>query len=299
MQARQAKPRNATTSRRPWLAWLGLGWCLAAGCAAGPHPLDPFPAPGPAFVPARTCPSYRPACPDVLEWTVDEHPSLQGKEAIGADGCIDLGPLGRQRVEGLTLSEIADKIADLAAIAPRSVRMRVVEYHSQKIYLFGQVTGFQRVVSYQGEETVLELLQRVGGITEEAAPDDVYVVRAHVIAGKPPEVFHIKLRDIVLKEKQQTNIHLRPADQVYVGETEESFKSRCLPPCMRPLHKLCCQVFHSWFGPPLPKRGPAMNRPLLCQEDDSKGWFGKSRSKTPESTPTPPPPPGENFALAQ
>jgi protein involved in polysaccharide export with SLBB domain len=106
----------------------------------------------------------------------------------------------------------------------------------------GQVVGLHRAVPYQGPETVLELLQRVGGVTPGAAPDDVYVVRSRLAEGRPPEVFRVNLRAVVLYHDARTNVRLEPFDQVFVGETRESCLKKCVPPVLRPVYDLVCGI---------------------------------------------------------
>jgi hypothetical protein len=128
-------------------------------------------------------------------------------------------------------------LAESAGVPALQIGVNIAEYKSQQIYLFGQVAGLQRAVPYEGPETVLELLQRTGGITPGAATNDIYVIRAHVADGKPPEVFHIDLRSIVVKQDPSTNLRLEPFDEVYIGETRQSSIERCVPPCLRPVYE--------------------------------------------------------------
>ncbi|MFQ3652409.1 MAG: hypothetical protein SNJ75_19005, partial [Gemmataceae bacterium] len=92
----------------------------------------------------------------------------------------------------------------------------------------------QRAVPYRGPETVVEFLQRVGGL-EGADLDEVTVVRAHVAEGLAPEVFEVDLEAILLKKDAQTNIRLAPFDRVYLAQTHRWRLHRCLPPWMRSL----------------------------------------------------------------
>jgi protein involved in polysaccharide export with SLBB domain len=128
-------------------------------------------------------------------------------------------------------------VAAAAEVAPAAVHVRVAEYNSQQVYLFGEVIGLHRAVPYRGPETVLDLLQRAGGLTPEAAAGDVHVIRAHVIDGRRPEVFHIDLRAITLKKDESSNVRLQPFDQVYVGQTRQAVLDRCLPPWLRPAYQ--------------------------------------------------------------
>jgi protein involved in polysaccharide export with SLBB domain len=181
--------------------------------------------------------SYTVACPDVLEVGVAGRPEVGGPLAVAIDGRIDLRDLGRLRVEGLTVPEIARQVAVLARVPPEAVRVRVAEYRSRPVYLFGEVSGLQRAVAYQGQETVLDLLRRAGGLTPGAEPGSVYVVRSHIIDGDRPEVYHVNLRAIVLHKDHRTNLRLQPYDQVYVGETPQARLERSLPPWLRPLYQ--------------------------------------------------------------
>jgi len=180
--------------------------------------------------------NYTLACPDLLEVGVEGRQDLGGRAAITTDGCLELNGLGKLRVEGRTLVEVADTVAEQAGVSAQRVHVRVVEFRSQKIYLFGEGNGLQRAVAYQGPETVLELLQRTGAMRSGAAVGKVYVVRSHILEGQSPEVFHLDPRAIVRDKDERTNPRLQPFDQVYVGETHQSCVRRCIPHWMRPLY---------------------------------------------------------------
>jgi protein involved in polysaccharide export with SLBB domain len=179
-------------------------------------------------------------CPDVLEVTVAGRPELAVRAAVGVDGRADLGTLGKPRVEGHTVPEIARALADYLGLPVEYVDVWVAEYRSQCLYLFGEVHGLQRSVEYRGQETVLDLLQRVGGITPGAAPDEVYVVRSRIAEGQRPAVFYVDLRAIVVGHDQRTNLRLQPFDQVHVGATRRARLVKCLPPWLRPLFYTLC-----------------------------------------------------------
>jgi protein involved in polysaccharide export with SLBB domain len=189
---------------------------------------------------AGTSETYTVVCPDVLDIDIANHPELCGPHPIGIDGRLDLEPLGHPRVEGQTVAEVAERLAEFAGVAASKVHVHVAEYRGQYIYLFGEVMGLQRAVPYQGQETVMDLLQRTGGITQGAAPAEVYVVRTHVTDGKRPEVFHVDLRSIVLKGDDRTNLRLQPFDQVHVGATRRAGLQKCVPPWLRPFYCGMC-----------------------------------------------------------
>jgi len=180
---------------------------------------------------------YRVGCPDAVELVVRQRPEFSGRHEIGPDGRIDLGEYGRLHIEGRTTPEIVKLVAEETGASPESVQARVSEFRSQHVLLFGEVIGWQRSVPYRGQETVLDLLQRMGGITPGAEPRDVYVLRPHLGDNQRPEAYHVDLHAIVLKHDHQTNIRLLPFDQVYVGETRRAQIEKALPPWLRPLYQ--------------------------------------------------------------
>ncbi|MCI0379558.1 MAG: polysaccharide biosynthesis/export family protein [Gemmataceae bacterium] len=181
--------------------------------------------------------NYHVGFPDILTVAVAGQKALTRHYAVGVDGSIDLAQYGKLRVDGSTPAEVARLIAKKIGLPQSAVRVGVEEYRSQVVFLFGQVVGWQRAVPYQGQETVLDLLQRVGGITPGAEPGEVYVIRTHLDEGKRQEVFHVHLKSIVLKKDESSNIRLLPYDQVYVGETRQARVERCIPPWIRPAYQ--------------------------------------------------------------
>lgn len=234
---------GASWSSQEWTRrlFLALVLGLPAGCATGRMPLDQALMTEHGLA-ARNegSEAYTVACPDVLDVVVAGRPQGTRRQLIGPDGCIDLGTCGRLRVEGLTPRALAQRVAGHVGVPETEVQVRVAEYNSQQLYVIGQVAGLQRAIPYQGQETVLDLLQRLGGITPGAAPDHVYVVRSWVAEGRRPEVFHVDLQAIVWRQDPSTNVHLRPGDQIFVGETRQSYLEKCFPPWMRPLYQTCC-----------------------------------------------------------
>ena len=223
----------------PMWCRLGVILYLLSGCA-GPRAHMDKAVKADAGGPLRNqgvAAQYVIRCPDVLDIDIDGRPELNGRAAISPAGRLDRDDLGRVRVEGQTPAEVAQTLAKELSLPPESIQVRVVEYNSQQIYLFGEVFGQHRAVAYQGPETVLDLLQRVGGITPAAAAGDVHVIRSHVADGHDPEVFHINLKAITLEKNDKTNVRLQPFDQVYVGQTRQAVLDRCMPPWLRPIHQ--------------------------------------------------------------
>jgi protein involved in polysaccharide export with SLBB domain len=223
-----------------WRRWPWLALCLLAGCALGQPYVDQalMADKGGNLRNEGVAECYVVHPPDVLEVTVTCHPELSGKGMVGTDGRIALKNRGLLRVEGQTVPESERRLALALGLPVSQVHLQVAEYKSQQIYLFGQGIGLQRAVSYQGPETVLDLLQRTGGIMRGAEPRDVYVVRSHVANGASPQLVHINLPAILESQDQQSNLRLEPFDQVFIGETGPSSFEKCVPPCVRPIYQV-------------------------------------------------------------
>lgn len=190
--------------------------------------------------PERFAEQYSVRFPDVLDVAVPDRPELSGNRPLRVDGRIDLTAEARLAIEGKTTPQIAQLIAEHFGIDPDTVQVRVQTYNSQRLFLHGEVNGETRAVSYIGPETVLEMLQRTGGITSGAAAGDIQVIRAQVAEGRPPEVFDVHLEAILTRNDQESNVRLRPFDQVRVGQRRSCSIQKCLPPWMRPLFAKMC-----------------------------------------------------------
>jgi protein involved in polysaccharide export with SLBB domain len=246
-------------ARQAMLTRLLAGLCLLAlaGCRAHVQRALLADRPSPHHH-EEIAANYQVGCPDELHITVVSLPhSRSFRQSLAPDGRIDLGNLGQPRVEGKTAAEITSEIARLAKVPPGNVSVRVAGYRSKQVYLFGQVSGLQRAVAYQGPETVLDLLRRAGGISAGAELEEVYVVRSNVAEGGRPEVLPVELKDIVILGDQKSNVRIEPFDQVYIGETKRSRLQKAVPPLLKPVYGWLTGM--SW-GPPDPK-SPAQSAP--------------------------------------
>jgi polysaccharide export outer membrane protein len=221
MEAAEGRPTRS-------LAALAVGLALGLGGCAAPRACYCRDAPGAA----QATSAYTVGCPDALEISVVPRPDLTGRTTISPDGAISLASAERFRVEGLTPDEIADKLAIGLHIPRPAVQVQVAEYASRQVFLCGPVEGYEKAVSYEGPEPVVDFLHRIGGLPRDAEPRDVHVVRANVAAGRRPEVFQVDLKAILVEKNAATNVLLQPYDQVYVGESPRSCWARCLPPWM-------------------------------------------------------------------
>src|SRR5262245_24097479 len=78
--------------------------------------------------------AYCLACPDRLLFQVHDRPDWSAEALVGADGRVDLGPLGQHRVEGLTAAEAARQIADRTGLDCRQLSLEVLDYSSRRVF---------------------------------------------------------------------------------------------------------------------------------------------------------------------
>ncbi len=217
-------------------SWLLLAAVLmSAGCFLSPKKNNPLP-----LLPDRPLNPdeiYTLACPDVIEVIFTDRRQLLGPLVkIQPDGSIDLGRLGVIHVEGDTMDEAAARIAEHVQIPADRVKVQVAEFNSRQVFVFGPISGDARVVDYRGPETVVELLRRSGGLSPDALPDAVYVVRAQLGEGIPAEALMVDLDAIQRRKDNRTNIHVLPLDSIYIGEKPRSLIGRAVPDLFKPLY---------------------------------------------------------------
>ena len=226
------RPRNL--GKRGTL--LAIGCLLFAGCAGDKGQLSKAlladRQPGAHARDLET--HYHVHCSDVLRVEVRGRPAQGGTCTVALDGRIALAdhPI---EVEGRSTQQIASLVAREVGTKEADVRVSVQEYNSQQLYLFGEIADKHQIVPYRGPETILDLLQRVGGGTQGAALADVRIVRPHVADGLPPEVFHVDLNAILVKKDLQSNIRLEPADHIHIGQNRRSRVACQLPPWLQGL----------------------------------------------------------------
>src|SRR5262249_52686935 len=201
--------------------WGLAGWLLVMGCASAPSTLESSPSsPASASPPSSSANSeYCLRSPDVIELVCARQPGRNGRYPIDSEGRIDLGDAGHPRIEGASLEGSAQQIAAVLHLPSQSVQVRVAEYESRRIYLFGKVSGKQRSIPYRGPERLSDVLARAGGLGAGAAPERVYLLRPGIAEGRAPELYHIGGSS---SATAASNIIVQPYDEIYIDEIKPS-----------------------------------------------------------------------------
>jgi len=239
---------------RSWVRMACVALAIpAAGCALSPRLKDKSLSKI-GDTPARELErGYKVHSPDVVAIEVEGRDDLDAVVPVGADGRVPLADGRKIRVDGMPVAEISRAIADLLDLRPEQVRVRVVDYRSQVVFVEGEVEGQARAVPYIGPETLPSFLKRAGGLTDSAAPEQVEVRRSNAAEGRAPETLKSDLTEFEKHPEAARQIRLMPFDQVSVATSKQSIVRRCLPPCL------------SWMWPepnkPKPTATPADDPP--------------------------------------
>jgi protein involved in polysaccharide export with SLBB domain len=208
--------RSSTSRFLPRLAGLAASVFLSTGCSLWRKE----PAPTPPASPVVAAADYAVVFPDVIELNVAGRPQCPTRALVRPDGCIDLGEFGTVFAEGATAEEIAERIAGAVDVPRSAVKCQVAVARSRIVHLLGAGAGRPRTLPYAGSERVTDLLRRSGGISQDADPKDVSVIRRNVAIGLPEEVFKVDMVAI-RRGDNRTDIVLEPNDEVHIGENPD------------------------------------------------------------------------------
>lgn len=218
------------------LFWLVVVMSVE-GCTS--LPLPPLPPPAPqAVVPEFMRQSGQGASTDytlgpgdVLRITVYGHSDLPQEVVLASDGSFTYPFIGQVGAAGLTVSQLANAIAQrLEAgylVAPQ-VTVAVTQYSSQPVYVLGAVKS-PGVQTLKRHTTLLELIATAGGPTPEAG-SEVIVVQAQKPAGtqdtgsgrSATEALRINLDKLLAGEVPQ-RLEIGIGDTIYVPKGEFFF----------------------------------------------------------------------------
>jgi protein involved in polysaccharide export with SLBB domain len=231
---RQLPMKPGTFRRFHTLVLPALFTIMLSGCFRAVRQDVDLPPPPVPIEPARI---YTLACPDVVEIGLVRSPDDPVRiAAVNSEGDIDLGSLGKVRVDGMTVHDARQAIAERAGCSANDVQVRVARYRSRRIFLYGEVAGAVRTVAYRGPETVVDFLRRTNAITPDSAWNEIHLVRSHLAEGAAPEVLRIDLEAILKRNDNRTNVRLQPLDEIYIGEKPSSYFRRAIPGFLLPMY---------------------------------------------------------------
>ncbi len=141
-----------------------------------------------------------------------------GDQKVQIDGSIDLGQFGRIRVAGLTVEAIEvaieERIREVSG-EPEPINVQLIETNAATVYVLGEV-GSPGAYPIDGNETVLDAILLAGGLTTNASPCDIVLVRP-TSPSQCRVVLPVCYRQITQIGDATTNYQIQPGDRVVVG----------------------------------------------------------------------------------
>ena len=160
---------------------------------------------------------YRIGPEDVLEINVWRYPELQRTIPVGPDGKISLPLTDEIVASGFTRKELTEKISKEISqfISDPKVFIIIKEYHSQKVYVLGEVKS-PGVVELKSSLNLLETISKAGGLTENANYKRCSIIR------DSNKIIEINLRELLIGGNKTLNVPILNGDTVYVGDNTEN-----------------------------------------------------------------------------
>jgi polysaccharide export outer membrane protein len=170
----------------------------------------PADAPNPAQPPEEF---YKIGPGDSLEIGLWKEPELSGPVTVRPDGFVTLPLVNEVQVVGLTTAQLRDLLQEKYKefINSPFVTVRVAGIASSEIFLIGEVNS-PGAFPASGNDTILQLLTRAGGLSPFADRKNIRIVRRE---GEKITEYTVDYNAIVKGDLQQ-DILLRPGDRIIV-----------------------------------------------------------------------------------
>ena len=153
---------------------------------------------------------------EILDISVYQEADLSKTIMVSSDGTINYPLIGTICIQGLTTKEVEEKIAKLLEkdyLVNPQVTVLVKEY--AKVYVLGQVHR-PGTCELKAGLTVVGAIAMAGGLTEEASPNGVKVIR---ISNDRKKVIPVPVGDILKGSAKDEDIVLEPNDTIVVPES--------------------------------------------------------------------------------
>jgi len=166
-----------------------------------------------------------------------------GEHLLGADGMVNLGTYGSVYVAGMRLDEARAKIEKHleAYLEAPKISIDVLAYNSKVYYIITDGAGQgDRVirVPVTGNETVLDAIAQVGGLTQLSSKE-IWIARPAPGNSGFDQILPVNWSDITRGGLTATNYQILPGDRIFVAGDRmmelNSFASKVIAPFERAL----------------------------------------------------------------
>jgi polysaccharide export outer membrane protein len=159
-------------------------------------------------------PGYLIGPEDVLSIEVWNQPDVSREVVVNYDGEINIPPVRKLSVIGLTVSQLEEKLSKALSkyIIEPIVFVSIKEYNSQRVTVLGETkTG---MYTLKRRTTLVEFLGQIGGTTENADTFHIKLIK------KDQKAFVYDLNDLIDNPQKSESIVVSGGDTVYVPPLE-------------------------------------------------------------------------------
>lgn len=154
---------------------------------------------------------------DALSISVWEWQDLTADVIVRPDGKISFPLVGDVQAQGKTLTELDEELTERLKeyIKNPQVSVMIKGFGGRKVIVLGEVRipGVHRTT---GRSTIMEVIARAGGLTEEAVLSSIILIRGDLQA---PQAQRINLTKVIKKGDLSENIPVEEEDIIYVPRT--------------------------------------------------------------------------------
>lgn len=158
--------------------------------------------------------TYKIGAGDVLNIAVWKNPDLSGQMVTLPDGTIHFPLIGELEVEGLSASELEEKLKTLVGkyMTDPVITVSIQQVNSMMIYVIGKVNNPGRFM-LQDDIDVLQALSLAGGLNPFAKEKDIKIFRKEK---NKTSIFSFNYQDVSEGEDLEQNITLNRGDVIVV-----------------------------------------------------------------------------------
>ena len=157
---------------------------------------------------------------DVLTVSVYDQPDLKSVVRISGDGMITLPLIGQVYAAGQSVDQLSQKIeqrlADGYLVNPQ-VTIFIEEFRSLKATILGAVRS-PGLYELEGQTTLLELISKAGGLTEDAS--NKAIIQRGKSGEQDKEAININLYQLMEQGQTDQNLSIVNEDNIYIPKKE-------------------------------------------------------------------------------
>lgn len=145
---------------------------------------------------------------------------VRGQHLVRPDGVVTLGTYGSVEVAKCTVREAKARIEEQLSkfLVNPEVIVNVIGYNSKVYYIIFDTGGNgQQLIRLPvtGNDTVLDAVGQVSGLTAVSDPRNIWVARSAGI-GEPDQVLPVDWHAVTKRGRAETNYQLLPGDRIFV-----------------------------------------------------------------------------------